>query len=552
MIGRRLRAPSTDGGLLATPPLDEIGSHVDGNVQRLASWHYDFQGRPVSWLRGLVRTEVVSGARRFLETHGIPSPVSVNGPDEEVSGDLIVTGHQPELFHPGVWVKNFAAAAIAKQRGGMALNLIVDDDIPKSSSIRIPHLANGRISSRRIEFDHWEGEAPYEGLPVHDEAVFASFGERVQQSLRGLIDDPLVQDFWPEVARYRDSELPLGLRLALGRRRVEAQWGVSNLEIPLSQVCQTDGFYWFACHLLAHLPRYQQIHNQALNEYRALYGIRSKNHPVSALGKQGDWLEAPFWIWRAGQPRRRSLYVRQDEKTMLLRIADEPDPFLELPLTVDREACCAVERLKELSDSEIRLRTRALTTTMFSRTLLSDLFIHGIGGAKYDELGDEITSRFLNFAPPRFLTLSMTAWLGLPENSASFSTLASIDREIRSLLYNPDRHLFEPLDDAQRTLVQEKSAAIAREQVTWQQRVDRFREIRRINEALQPFVEGRIKALRDERSRVAQELDANRVARNREYSMVLYSRERLRDSMEGVGRKVAEACTERVAPPLES
>ena len=51
---------------------------------------------------------------------------------------LVVTGHQPELFHPGVWVKNFATAAIARAHGGLGLNLIVDNDLPKSASIRVP------------------------------------------------------------------------------------------------------------------------------------------------------------------------------------------------------------------------------------------------------------------------------------------------------------------------------------------------------------------------------------------------------------------------------
>ena len=79
---------------------------------------------------------------------------------------------------------------------------------------------------------------------------------------------------------------------------------------------------------------------------------------------------------------------------MELRIDGEDEVLIELPLTPDGEACCAVERLRELPAGSIRLRTRALTTTMFSRFLLGDLFIHGIGGAKYDELGDEIARRF--------------------------------------------------------------------------------------------------------------------------------------------------------------
>ncbi len=541
MKAHRLRAPSTDGGLLATPSLDEVAPLLDANIRRLESWDYDFQGRPVARLREIARRDLTAAARRFLESHGVSAPSGEDPGGDGAAGPLIVTGHQPELFHPGVWVKNFAAAALAKERGGVALNLIVDDDIPKSASIRVPHVEDGRTSLRRIDFDRWEGEAPYEELPVRDEEFFASFGARVERSLEGLIADPLIRDYWPEVAHYRASGFSLGRRLALGRRRLEGSWGVSNLELPLSWMCRTEGFYWFACHLLAHLPRFLQIHNQALDEYRALYGIRSKNHPVTALRRQGDWLEAPFWIWRAGGSRRRSLFVRQDKRTMLLRIADETEPFLEVPLAEDLDARAAVDRLKELESTSIRLRTRALTTTMFLRTLFADLFIHGIGGAKYDELGDEIARRFMDFEPPGFLTLSMTVLLGLAEHSTSLAALHSIDREIRSLIYNPDRHLNGPLDNGRSELLRRKAAVVAREPEDPRERKERFREIRAINDELFPLVEGRVRELREERRNVAELLDANRVARNREFSLVLHSRARLMELMGGVETTVAEA-----------
>ena len=102
---------------------------------------------------------------------------------------------------------------------------------------------------------------------------------------------------------------------------------------------------------------------------------------------------------------------------MDLRIAGEDEVLIELPLAADREACCAVERLRDLAARSIRLRTRALTTTMFSRFLLGDLFIHGIGGAKYDELGDEIARRYFGIEPPGFLTVSLTLWLELAPRS---------------------------------------------------------------------------------------------------------------------------------------
>ena len=79
--------------------------------------------------------------------------------------------------------------------------------------------------------------------------------------------------------RRRGEADALGLRFALARREIEAEWGVANLEVPLGLVCQTDSFLWFASHLLAQLPRYQQVHNDCLAEYRAAHRIRSRHHP---------------------------------------------------------------------------------------------------------------------------------------------------------------------------------------------------------------------------------------------------------------------------------
>ena len=42
-----------------------------------------------------------------------------------ISRPLIAGGHQPELFHPGVWLKNAVLDAYARQVGGTAINLIM-------------------------------------------------------------------------------------------------------------------------------------------------------------------------------------------------------------------------------------------------------------------------------------------------------------------------------------------------------------------------------------------------------------------------------------------
>src|SRR4029077_11022235 len=57
---------------------------------------------------------------------------------------FFVAGHQPDLFHPGVWIKNFALNGLAKSYGATPLNLIVDSDAAKATSIRVPALTDSK------------------------------------------------------------------------------------------------------------------------------------------------------------------------------------------------------------------------------------------------------------------------------------------------------------------------------------------------------------------------------------------------------------------------
>jgi hypothetical protein len=547
MTARRLRAPAIDGGVLMQPPPDAVLGQITTNSRQLGNWDYDFQGRRAYVLRAAVRKEVVEAAERFLSRHGLSAPIlGVDAPSFS-ERPLIVTGHQPELFHPGVWIKNFATASIADASGGLGLNLIVDNDIPKASSIMVPVIDDVGMRLTRVEFDRWGGDAPFEDSPVLDEGRFFAFADRVRDLLGHSVPDPLIDNYWPRVLKRQGDIATHGLRFSLARRELEASWGAANLEVPLSEVCQTDGFYWFLSHLLAHLPRYLQIHNDALDEYRLAHGIRSKNHPVAALARDGEWLESPFWIWRGGQPRRRPLLVRQRTREMDLRIAGEDEVLLTLPLANDREACCAVERLRELPGRSVRLRTRALTTTLFSRFLLGDLFIHGIGGAKYDELGDQIARRFFGIEPPGFLTVSMTLWLGLPSDQATPADLAAVERDLRDLRFNPDRHLSEPTHSEVRNLLKAKQEAIAARAASPRERKSRRLAIRRCNDALKPWVRAINDNLLLRRSEIRRRLRSNRVARNREFSSVIHSEERLRQSMLQTSRLVREAGEARLS-----
>ncbi len=531
MTARRLRAPASDGGLLVDPPAGETVRLLAANRAILAGWDHDFQGRRAGWLRAEVRREVLAASRRFLKLHGLAGSSPGTDLANALDAPLIVTGHQPELFHPGVWIKNFAVAAIARASNGVGLNLIVDNDIPKSAAIQVPSLNGGLVRLEQVEFDRWGGDIPFEDLAVQDEMVFSTFESRVRQVLGTSAAGTVLEDYWRRVIRRKSETALLGTRFSLARRELEAAWGISNLEVPLSTVCETDGFLWFVAHFLAQLPFYQKVHNECLTDYRAAHKIRSRNHPVAALARDGEWIEAPFWVWRQGKPRRRALLARQRARVMELRIAGEDEILIELPLAPDREACCAVDRLRELAARQVRLRTRALTTTVFSRFLLGDLFIHGIGGAKYDELGDEISRRYFGIEPPGFLTCSLTLWLDLPRAATMSFEAAAIVRRLRDLRFNPDHFLTEPYSEEVRSLIRAKQSLIAGPLTSRRERRARCLSIRRCNDALQPWVRAPRNDLLDRQARVRDGVRSDRAARNRGFSFVLHPASRLKESL---------------------
>src|SRR5262249_26727761 len=147
-------------------------------------------------------------------------------------------------------------------------------------------------------------------------------------------------------------------------------------------------------------------------EHRRRHGIRSRNHPVPDLARDGDWFEAPFWAWQAGSSRRGRLFARFSDNALTLRAGTVVGPVL-------RRGPAIVEDWLILERTGFKVRTRALTTTLFARLLLADLFLHGIGGGKYDELTDELMRRYFGLEPPGFMVLSATLHLPLPVHPAT-------------------------------------------------------------------------------------------------------------------------------------
>jgi hypothetical protein len=528
MPPRRLQAPSRNGGVLAAPPLHAVGPLLASNRQRLAQAPLELLGQPFGALRTQARQAAVATAQQYFTDAGEPVPPPGN------STSLLLAGHQPELFHPGVWVKNFALAGLARAHGLIPINLVVDNDTVKSVAVRMPsrHRPTGEahevVSLASVPFDRWQAEVPYEERPVHDEALFADFAERAGATLSTWDLQPLLPQFWSEARRQAERTPLLGERLAAARRTLERRWGCHNLELPVSRLCATEPFACFAVHLLLNLPQFHTIYNDCVHEYRRTHGIRSKNHPVPDLAQEASWREAPFWAWRAGSVKRARLFVRPNRDRLDLRADQEPWPTL--PLGPDGDPRPLLAAWRSLESQGFKVRSRALTTTLFARLFLSDLFIHGIGGAKYDELTDEITRRFYRFEPPEYLVLSATLWLPLPAFAVDPDHCRRLARELRDIHYNPQRHVGPAslADPDLLRLISAKQKWIEQQPTEAHGRRQRFQVLRELSAELRYYLAEDEHQIDDERQDCERQLQANAVLQRRDFAFCLYPEAQLR------------------------
>ena len=519
---RQLRAPAGHGAVLINPPLSAAGALVEANeAQRLAR-EYDCQGRLLSDLSDAARSDLVRQALQYTGEYRNVDP-SVGS-----SGRILLAGHQPELFHSGVWFKNFALGMLAVQLDAAAVNLLVDNDPVRRVALRVP---GGSLTEPHwvdVPWDTGDAEIPYEERAVADMGLFESFGKRVADVIQPLVPDPLVRRLWPDIVEAVGDTGYVGQSIARARHRLEGKHGLATLELPLSLVCQTDPFYWFVVHLLAQLPRLWELYNGSLSEYRLVHHIRSRAHPVPDLAADQQWLEAPFWIWNTDEPRRRRLFVRQRDDT--LELTDRGNFRCVLPVSDDQEGPDAVAKLAQITATGYKLRPRALITTMYARLFLGDLFLHGIGGAKYDQLTDMLIERFWGFQPPAFLTVTATVQLPLGGTPVSIVELQNVTQQLRQLRYQPERHMdMARMGASDRTHEARRLIGSKRKWINTDlprgRRRQRHEEICRANESLQPFVSEKRRDLENQQRNLESKLRTQAVLSSREYSFCLFPEE---------------------------
>ena len=526
---RCLQAPPEDGQTLVDPPRSELPGILAQNRRQLAQASYDVQGRPLMELAASARRGFLERAVAYTRQYR-DLPSSLAACTASASAPLVLSGHQPQLSHPGVWYKNFVLGSLAKQVDGVGIHLLIDSDLCRSTSMCVPTGTADQPRAESVPFDQPAADMPYEERAVRDMATFESFADRVANLLQPFVDRPLIQSLWPLVLKRSDANPNLGLCLAQGRHMLEASWGNVTLELPQSAVCKLPEFGWFAAHVLAHLPRFWDAHNDALAEYRRIHRLRNRAQPVPDLAESDGWLEAPFWMWSADDPRRQPVFARQQGDELLL--TDRQQRTVALALSADRDAASAAEQLADLAARGIKLRTRALATTLFARLCLGDLFLHGIGGAKYDQITDAIAPRFFGFALPEFATVSATLRLPIAHERVDAAQHRTLRRRLRDLEFHPENYVLAdgsvPAEKVSHVteLVARKRRWLESPQTRQNARQRHF-EIVEASQALQPYVAQLRTQLERQLDEAESRLRATAILESREVAFCLFPREHL-------------------------
>jgi len=509
----RLTPPAEDAAVLAVPPLEEWGRLVDENRRSRTRRQGEILGRPWS---------------AWTEDPGRRPPV-------------IMTGHQPGFIHPGVWIKAVGIDLVAARLGGRADFVIADTDAADDLALAIPLLNGARLDILTSRPLGMEAGVPYQRLPAIPPQWWQDIDRKLQQSRRaGTACSPWEAFTTGYVAGTSDTSLS-GDHV----RSWTAGLRASQAALGLTSPAFSETAAWFSfvagdeqrpaaalvAHLLLEAGRFASAHNEAVGAYRARRGLRGRAHPVPDLSVETDRVETPFWIALPTGPRKRLWAGR--------RRSDRVELWADAALVSVLEAD-AMKRDPPLAISRslppgTAIWPRALTLTMFLRLFCCDLFVHGVGGAKYDQITDDLMQRFLGVEPPHYVALSATLRLPLPRSGRSAEELKRQQRRVRDLRFNPQRYLPAGQIAAVADLLSHRAALIAQADELrdkWRRarpaRRAVWQEIREANRRLAALLADEEAQTTSEMGEIHKALASDRLAESREWFFALHPGDRLR------------------------
>jgi len=259
---------------------------------------------------------------------------------------LIATGHQAQLWHPGILAKDIAMDLAAQRLGAQRMHLAVDQDANGAWRLDIPFVEGDELKVKSALLADQKPGVPTGFQPSAD-------ANQLQERLAGL-DSPLTSVLGEALDDLPDC-VTLAEQIAVVLARLKKPYAG---DVPVMMVSD-----------LAGLKMYESIVSRMLNEAQkcaSAYNQAIADHPqagMTPLAVGRELVEVPLWATKWDGPRRRVFVDLSDSLPMFVYDNGKP---------IDPEA--------------VTLLPRALLLTAVMRGCLCDLFIHGTGGLIYDRV----------------------------------------------------------------------------------------------------------------------------------------------------------------------
>ena len=373
------KAPGQDSELLIWPDPGQLLQNTLESHRALTESHQRIGGIELAELRRRQREQLKLDERR----------------------PVIGTGHQAELYHSGVWAKLALLHAAGPKIDANCLHLAVDTDGPKHLDLRWPRWSQPITDDPRLTTAQWSGllHAPTSKHLSDLEAVLTA-------AARDWPFTPMAFEILDDLQRQSSQQPALPVALTDATHRLDEKLGLQHRAMVASPLWHGEPYLVLAHHLLCRAPAFAAAYNRALHEYRAFAHIRTDGRPMPDLVVSDDTCEAPFWLDDlSAESRSRCRVKRRGDRWNLAIDGDE------FALESGADGWTAAADLQRfLLTHNARLSPRALTLTLFMRLLVVDQFVHGVGGARYDQVTDQVIQRFIGIEPPGFSVTTTTLY----------------------------------------------------------------------------------------------------------------------------------------------
>ena len=405
-------------------------------------------------LRQQARKRLVHSAEKFvLRLSDIARRAGLMSGDRPLlTGDpsttpIVMTGHQPVIFHSGLTFKYQTTEAFAAQHGLIAVAVVIDTDAGDAGIFSYP---TGDASPRSLQIP-FHPSVPqfvaksttlashpglFSGSRLKAPDVLSSELSAIENELRASGKESAATAFQAVASQYRALAklLPAGFSAMEANliTRWNADIGSKLLELPLSAVCSFPEFIRFAASIMQRPFEFSQCYNQTLTAFRSAHRIRNAANPFPNLQLEVDWCELPFWVVDHAAGTRHVLQLRRTPEGLTL----ESNCERLLTLQPGNEA----EALTSLLFSGQQLVPRGALITAMLRLLFSDLFVHGTGGGQYDPCTDALIRNWWAVEPSPFVVASASRFLFADERQ-QLMQLQHVESQLREMQYNPQRFL---------------------------------------------------------------------------------------------------------------